>query len=784
MPARQLACVLALAVACGDAPFAGIQPSGGPQARSTARSTSRPASAPADPYLAYLKSAPELQRVRQDPALSARWDTWLYMPWRYRWEIGTGEAGGRFCRAYGINGGVLDHGRGPLEWLERWGLRFYVDHAAGKGDLFLIERKPSRRQPNDRDPAPPGQDERDDGRTFPQLAVDGRAVRPRPLDGELRGRLAKNLERNVRALRGNPLRVAYALDDEVSWGALARPLPWRVDADDGAYARWLETYYGKAGGRSAAPAPRWVTPEEVRRQLDGPLGAIDLSPLLDRMSYNDSVWANLLGDLVQRANRLDPATPCGVVGVQGPSLWGGHDYAKLMKKVQFLEAYDLGSAGEIARSLDPAGAIPRVTTHFHRPERGAGADSWLAWHHFAHGARGMIGWVEGWFDGGRPRPWLDAFAPSLRELGAVQGPKTVGARWIHDGIGIYYSHPSIQISWLLDSQPHGATWPARNRDFPLGTSHLTRRAWELLLEDAGLQYSYLSYDEVALSGVPREYRVLILPACFALSDAEARRIAEFAAAGGTVIADFACGLFDQHGRARRRGALDGLFGVAHDGTESRADFFGGKLWVETDQEAGYSYKRYRELFATAEPRLAGGPSEGPAEGPAGSYAVAERRLPAGASRAAGSGRAIYLNLSPQRYLMHRQEGRASPELRRPFLDPVLAAGASPWIRLASQGARPEGIEATYWSKNGRTLVFLTRNLEIEGGPGGGPVDLVAERLPLEVELAGEVQGAVDERTGTPLGDRGRGRRFRFDLDTTQAVFFSFAGPPPRPASRR
>jgi hypothetical protein len=456
------------------------------------------------------------------------------------------------------------------------------------------------------------------------------------------------------------------------------------------------------------------------------------------------------------------------VGAQGPSLWGGYDYAKLAKKVQFIEAYDLGSAPEILRSFDHAGALPRVTTHFHQDQDGS--DSWLAWHYFAHGHRGMIGWVdESWFADGHPphpRPWLDRFAPTLRELGAVQGPKTAGARSLHDGIAIYYSHPSIQVSWCLDAEAHGRTWPNRLDDFRLGTSHNVRKAWELMLADAGLRYDFLAYDQVALHGVPPEYKVLILPACYALSDAEARRIAEFAAGGGTVIADFACGLFDPHGRGRGRGALDGLFGVVHDGRETRADLFAGKLWVETDQDAGYGFKRYRDLFATLKPRLDRG------------YAVAERQLSVGMERAAGHGRAVYLNLSPQRYLQYRQEGAAGEAERRPFLESVRRAGVAPWIEVTSGGRKPPvPLEATYWSKGGRTLVFVLQNVPVASSStgGGGPEGLTAATLPLEVRLAAPVHGAVDERTGRRLPD---GDRFTFRLDTTEAVFFSFAGPPP------
>lgn len=706
-------------------------------------------------YFEYVRDAPEFRPVRQDPAVMiGRWDTWLYMPWRYRWTIGTGEEGGRFTQLYGINGGVSDHARGPLPWLERWNLRFYNDHTAGKGSLFL----------NRKDFGELGDLE--------AAARDPRAVRPWPVGALLEKDLEATIVRNVRALRHSPLRVAYSLDDEISSGVLTRPLPWRIEREDAGYARWLETYYAGSGG--SAPEPRFVTPDDVRGELRGPLAEIDLSPLLDRMTYNDSVWANLIGRLVEVCNREDPATPCGFVGGQAPNLWGGYDWAKLAKKIQFVEAYDLGNAQEILRSFSPQDAMPRVTTHFHDDRRGAGNDVWQAWHYFAHGNRGMIGWVEGWFEeNGRPRPWLERFRPALHELGR-QGSKLVGGRWLHDGVAIYYSHPSIQVSWMLDAEPHGRTWPNRNDDHRLGTSHLVRQAWTLLLEDAGLQYNFLAYDQVVLHGVPEEYKVLILPSCYALSTIEAQRIADFAARGGTVVADFACGLFDPHGRGRERGALDDLFGVRHDGRETRKDFFGGDLWVETDQEEGYDAKALRDLFATTSPRLHRG------------FAVAERDLPVEQVRPAGQGRAAYLNLSPQRYLMYRQEGTATAEHRQVFLAPVLAA-VSPWIQarpLPVQPAtkRPILLESTSWWKDGRTLVFVLQNVPVsgtstgQGGGKGGAEGLVETRIPIEVRLAAPVTGVIDERTGERLPD---GDRFVFQLETTEAVFFSFQGPPPR-----
>lgn len=702
-----------------------------------------------DPYYLYIAGAPEFQPVGP-PAGQERWTGWLYMPWRYRWTIGTGEAGGQFCREEGIRGAVSNAGGGPLAWFERYGLAFYNDHTAGKGDLFLGLSDTER------------------------LARDPRAVRPRPLDDRLAEELGGIMEKQIGALRKSPLRRAYSLDDETSWGVFVRPLPWRVNGDDGAYARWLARYYGP--GR--APAPRYVTPDDLWPELGKPLGEIDLSPLLDRMSYNDSVWADFLGGLVRRANRLDPETPTGVTGAQAPSLWGGYDYAKLMKKVQWLEPYPRGSAPEIARSLAPG--IPLVATHFHDDRLGSAWDVWLAWHGFAHGLRGEIGWVDGWFADGKPRPWLAELRPTLEELGGPLGRKLTGARRVDDGIRIYYSHPSLQVSWMLDAQAHGATWPRRNDDDRMGTGHLAREAWERILEDAGLGYRFLGYDEVVARGVPAGTRALILPACYALSDVEARRIAAFAAGGGTVVADFACGLFDPHGRGRRRGALDDLFGVAHDGSETRRDFFAGtgKLWVETDQDAGYSYRRFADLFATLKPRLAGG------------YAVAERRLPASPGdpgRRAGNGRAAYLNLSPARYLAYRQEGRATTELRRPFLAPLAAAGIAPWIavRLIGEAHGTGGmapLEAVAWEKGDRTLVLILQNPllgKTAGGTWGAP-GLAARPVTVEVDLAGAVSGVVDERSGRALGGD---RRFRLTFPADEAAFLSFAGPPPR-ARRR
>ena len=78
-----------------------------------------------------------------------------------------------------------------------------------------------------------------------------------------------------------------------------------------------------------------ATPAELYQTVSTKKSRVDLSPFLDRMTYNDSVLANFLGELVAGANRLDPATPARIVVAQPPSFWVGYDYANRTRQVQF-----------------------------------------------------------------------------------------------------------------------------------------------------------------------------------------------------------------------------------------------------------------------------------------------------------------------------------------------------------------------------------------------------------------------------------------------------------------
>ncbi|MCA1594818.1 MAG: beta-galactosidase trimerization domain-containing protein, partial [Chloroflexi bacterium] len=709
----------------------------------------------ADPYVRYIRESRDFHRVKQDKAWCDRaFPGWIYMPWTYQWTIGYTEASGRWSLAHGYNGAFLDgNGGAPdsppgkLAWINRFGLHFYMDHTAGKGSLHLWDgdqQKPHLKE------------------------LHGTGVRTVPLNDALAKKLHDRIQNNISQVKSSPVRSAYALDDETSWGHFVHPTMWQVTDDPDAFKRWLDAIYGEG----LAPARGgWITYDAIRGHLpDWSVREFDASPLMDQWTFNDSVWCNFLGDLVEYANSVDPETPCGIVGAQAPNAFGGYDYARLMRKLQYIEAYNIGSSQAIVRSFNPHNAIPAVTSVFHQS---AEDDIWQLWYYLAHGNRGHIGWVQDWFNGQTPLPWQDVVGPQYVEAGQKIGPLMLGAEWIHDGVALYYNHPSIQLGWIMDAQPHGATWVNRDGDARLGASHLVRHAWENMLRDSGLQYSFLNYVDTIQKGVPPEYRVLILPAALCLSDAEARQITAFCERGGTVIADYMPGLWDQHGRGRAGGgALDHLFGVHHDPAMTMQDVFGGKLWAEVDQDANFGWKTYEEFMTNGNTAL---------KDPTG-FNKAVRKMPTNHVQRYGKGTAVLLNLSPQWYNAYRVAGPEAARRRQTFMAPIEAAGIHRPVEIENAGADTFGYEITYFARSdGRKVLFVCWNPETTGSElgGGNATGLKTGPVDIVLKFAAPIHQVRDERRGVALGN---GDRFSLTWRRNEAIVLSFEDGPFRSAA--
>ncbi len=562
------------------------------------------------------------------------------MPWYYQWPLGFTAESGKLQLEHGMNGSFCDRGAsGRLDWIDRFRLRFYMDHSAGKGDLHLGEGDYLNRN-KDR--------------------IHGTGVRLKPVNAEMKTRLERLLRQSIGEVRASPNRGAYALDDEISWGHFIHPCMWQVTDDTQAYPKWQQEIYGTDKPKWTT----WISYQDILPKLrEWDVAHFDASQLMDQWTFNDSYWNNFVGDLVQYANTLDPATPCGFVGGQSPDAFGGYDYAKIMRKVQYLEAYNIGDSQSVIRGLNPHNALPAVTSFFYTSEADA---IWQTWKYLANGNKGFIGWVENWFDGQTPKPWIARVGEHWKAADRI-GRKLTGAEWIDDGVTLYYSQASIQMAWIMDAEAHGKTWINRNVDGDHGTSQLVRHAWINMLRDEGIQFGWLSYADLIQRGVPSKSKVLVLPAVFCLSDVEARRIKEFCSSGGTVIADFLPGLWDQHGKGRvAGGVLDDMFGLRHDPRLKSRDLFGGRLWCETDQDANYGYKSYEQLLTNNNDLIKD----------ASGFDKAVRNMGAAHTHKFGKGTAVLMNLSPQWYNAYRVKGFAAAAKRATFMAPIHARAFS------------------------------------------------------------------------------------------------------------
>ena len=678
------------------------------------------------------------------------WDHFTLLVWQYQTDVIKDK---ELYESVNLNGFHIDRNNAAkrkfaddTKWL------FYVDHAADKGYLNLGNSA---------------------GKVLKQKNI---LVRPNSLaDPATISKLKDILKTNITAAKGSTA-VSYALDDEVSLGSFCSPC--EVDGSPlsvAGYRKWLEQEYHSVDALNKQYSSAYKSFEEIspksfeafRQTIHGDgLGSFNLSMWCDWRSYMDTQFATAIADLVKYSNTLDNTVPTGFVGGQMPSAWGGYDFRKLSKAIQWIEAYDMGANNEILRSFWSQ-KYARMQTFF--SSKDTKKDSWFMWYYLCHGNRGLIIWPEGNFVNGAVAPHIKANAELYKE---IQGPVSkliIDGEFQNDPVAIYYSHPSIQVTWALDSVTHGSTWPNRSSsmDSSLSTSALSRIAWVKTLEDLGIQSKFIHEDHL-LSGELKKggYKVLILNRALCLSDKEAAAIKEFAAAGGTVITDHLCGIMDEHGRARAKGALDDLFGVKHDLSRG---ILNGKTLTEVDAEIAYSKLDTKNWVGGSAPKYAEvaafelGISEdgGKALAKAGDVPVAIKK-----------DKAVYLNLSPIGYLLSRETGTSKEWL--PFVNGLLKdAGVTPRLSVTRDGQPLPEAETLLW-KNGEKITLcvlknINRGAKIDGFGDAGNV-AEGGKSKIKLNFATAVKELKNERTGKTLGS---GKEFEDEFTPWEANVYTY-----------
>jgi hypothetical protein len=226
-------------------------------------------------------------------------------------------------------------------------------------------------------------------------------------------------------------------------------------------------------------------------------------------------------------------------------------------------------------------------------------------------------------------------------------------------------------------------------------------------------------------------------------------------------------VFDEHGKAREKGALDDLFGVKHDLARG---ILGGTTLTEVDGERGGSLSDKNWTVEGAStawemPVFERGLS-------AGGTAKAEHEAESGAA-VVRHGKNVYLNLSPVGYLLKRpkHEGRLWTAGVASLLKEL---GVTPRVSISENGQPATQIEAITWKNPDRLTLCILRNLDRKAsidGFGSAEGKLGDGRMRMKLSFAFPVKDLKNERSGKTLGN---GRDFEDELTPWEANVYSYA----------
>ncbi|MEW6358845.1 MAG: beta-galactosidase trimerization domain-containing protein [Planctomycetota bacterium] len=246
---------------------------------------------------------------------------------------------------------------------------------------------------------------------------------------------------------------------------------------------------------------------------------------------------------------VDTRARVGFDGVFGLDSWHGYNFYNLCQACDLCQVYrGRMDQVEYLRCFSIPGSLMGAW-HNHIGNKDEISAKRVSWHLLFHGFNSSWYWTT--YNSGcatcfpdlRPTPQLKWMAEVNQEIKGGIGKLMMNAKRLHDGVAIHYSQPSVHAHTLLGAefrQVHDAAIVA--------------------VEDLGLQFDFVATEQIE-KGKLLEYRVLLLPESFAVSEKEAAAIRSFVEKGGLLLADIRPGIMDGHCKPRAAGALDEVFGV-------------------------------------------------------------------------------------------------------------------------------------------------------------------------------------------------------------------------------
>jgi len=287
------------------------------------------------------------------------------------------------------------------------------------------------------------------------------------------------------------------------------------------------------------------------------------APWVEHCLANDRIFANFYHKSGEALAAHDPHNRAGFDGCFGLAMPnGGIDWWRLSQNVGILQDYVSGEQSlELMRSFGHADQIRgQWYGTYGLPSNTVPFCHFFPWHMILHGMNSS--WFfrmsnPGPLSGHAPDftnlPFFASRAEALKTIKHGLGKLLLNSQRENDGIAIHFSEASriTDAVYANDKKNTGGLCTA----YWFGLSNVNHA-----LEDAGLQYQYLSYDQVANGDLNRStYKVLIMPRSRSVSDAECKTIRKFVQDGGVVIADVLPATHNGHGTLLPKSLLADLF---------------------------------------------------------------------------------------------------------------------------------------------------------------------------------------------------------------------------------
>ena len=456
-----------------------------------------------------------------------------------------------------------------------------------------------------------------------EVDTDNLIVTPSLSDPEVFAKTEEAMKKHVKAASEVAGIDIYLLGDEWMWGAEFDYHPDNLAR----YREWLKKHYDSLSALNrqwGTELKNWddVTPvkgREVKEKGDFE----NLSQWYDFRRYMTEVWTEYVRRPYEAAKSVNPRAAVGHEGVYPSGIRSGNDAWQFMKYCRVTGRYN-SLLEEWYRSVDPEiihGQYGGYGVDYASP--GARFFPWRSLFHGGHWSFYYMLWDQAQpyqmiidFDGS-PHGGYPAIARD--EWGDIKsgiGKLFIETRFTDDGIALPYSVASIYCGDLVGPGHRGDLYNHKN-----------------IIQELGFQHTTLSTDQIAQGDLSAKgYKLLLLPTTMCLSDEQADAIKAFARQGGVVVANYATGARDEHGKARGKNPLDEFFGIDRSAVaEERTN-----LELTFTADAAEALRSAEPTMLPGEPGLKAGKGKAWARFSDGTAAVIVNKV--------GKGRAVYTNL--------------------------------------------------------------------------------------------------------------------------------------------